>query len=135
MPVLHLKLKYTHSTTSYSLVDLIGGSIPRQPMQLVAYSVEKGSAATTNAMVSVKTDWLNNFDVNSNVVGGGIPLFCAGSSSITLLHIENCNYEFNPAKTIQSNFKYEFFAENGDSWSGKDLTVHLIFNYRREALI
>ena len=135
MPLLHVVLKYTHSTTSYDLVDLLGGSIPRQPIQLVAYSTEKGSASATNHIIYVKVDWFNNFDVNTNLVGGAIPLIITASSSAVIHNVELCNYELNPAKTINHNFKYEFFQENGDKWSGRDMTVHLMFNYRRDQLI
>ena len=134
MPILCLQLKQDASGIKEAVQ--LSGSVPKQPLTLVHYSINLASQDTSADAFFVQLPFLNNFDVNSNFdVTHSIPLFMKPSDSQGT-HDVQCNYEFNPARNIDEVFSnWYVYDESGNIYTNKAFTITLVFNYRRAELV
>ena len=133
MPVLALLLEQDSSGNKTDIV--LNGSIPKQPLVLSMYQIQLPSAVSSLDRLHVKLPFLNDFDVNTNYeVSNAFPIFNRNTQQNT---IRKCHYEFNPSQNIQQSISgndWGLFQDDGSVYSN-EVTVTLVFNYRRQELM
>jgi hypothetical protein len=141
MPLLRLKCAF--GTTGQAQINLKIGSIPAQPLILRESIVMTDAVDTTADYFVVELPFLNDFDINTNGEVTGIPIYIGSASAQggTTAHRRNTHdITFMPSKDIPQDFVVKAY-EDGSAGEGAlvaytaaDLTIELLFEYRRPAL-